>query len=145
MASIFHPSHPLYVVRPIRGHEIPWMLRTNIWTGVLGALFANFMTTGVFFTAYCLSMGMDERTFGLLATLSSPMVLVTLLARSVERHFGHRKYPFFVLGMSARLLLAPMLLGFIMRVPPWAIVAMIVGYGALANLSAPLWCDVSAG
>ena len=139
MWSIFHPKHPVYRVRPIAPSELPGILRRNIWTGVLGALAINFLTGGVFFTAYCLNMGMNDKWFGLLYTLTAPMVVFTMLAGVLEERFGHRKYPFFILALASRLALGPMLLGAILAVPPWAVVAMVVAFAALSNLSTPLW------
>jgi MFS family permease len=97
------------------------------------------MLMGPFFTGYGLNMGMTEELFGLLATLRAPMVLVSLLASSVEQRCGHRKYPWFILSLASRLVLAPLLLGFLVTVPPAAIVAIAVASALLGSVGGPLW------
>ena len=139
MQTIFHPRHPVYTVRPISPRELPWMLRRNIWTGVLGAVAMGFLVGGPFFIAYCRNMGMTDEMFGWLTTLSTLMVLGSILAGALEEYFGHRKYPFFILAMASRVVLAPMLLGLFLTVPPWTIIAMVVASTALSQLSSPLW------
>ncbi|MDP6438368.1 MAG: MFS transporter [Candidatus Brocadiia bacterium] len=139
MPTIFHPKHPAYTVRPISPRELPWMLRRNIWTGVLGAVAMGFLVGGPFFIAYCRNMGMTDEMFGWLTMLSTLMVLGSILAGALEEYFGHRKYPFFILAMASRIVLAPMLLGLFLTVSPGTIIAMVVASTALSQLSSPLW------
>lgn len=139
MASTLHPDHPLYEVRPVRGEEIPWMLKRNIWTGVLGSLSVTFLTNGVFFTAFCQQMGMRHYQFGILATLVSLTLPLSLFSAAIEEWFGQRKYPWFVLCMASRFLLAPLLLGYFVRFNPWIIVALVVGMMSISRLISPLW------
>lgn len=139
MASALHPDHPLYQVRPVRDDEIPWMLQRNIWTGVLGSLSVTFLTNGVFFTAFCQQLGMKHYQFGILSTLVSLTLPLSLFSAAIEEKFGQRKYPWFVLAMLSRLLLLPMLLGYFTNISPWVIVGAVVGMMSMSRLIAPLW------
>ena len=95
MATALHRSSSIYDVREIRPEEIPWMLRRNIWTGVLGSMSMTLMTSGMFFTVYCQRMGMQTYQFGVLSTLAYLMLPISLFSGCVEERFGQRKYPWF--------------------------------------------------
>ncbi|MBS3762651.1 MAG: MFS transporter, partial [Planctomycetes bacterium] len=139
MASALHPSHPVYKVRRVGEKEIPWMLRRNIWTGVLGSVSVTFMTTGVFFTAYCHQMGMEAYQFGLLSTIVAFLMPISLFSASVEEKFGQRKYPWFILALGSRLLLLPLLFGFLVPISPWIIMVLVGTLMGIGYLISPLW------
>jgi MFS family permease len=115
------------------------MLHRNIWTGVLGSVSMTFMTGGVFFTLYCQRMGMETYQFGVISTLTSMVMPLFLLSSALEVWFGQRKYPWFVLAMVSRLMLAPLILGLFMPVSPWFIVGLMVVVVAIGTLISPLW------
>ncbi len=139
MASTLHPDHPLYEVREIEGHEVGWMLRRNIWTGVLGSLAITFLTKGVFFTAFCQQMGMQHYQFGILATLVSLTMPLSLFSSAIEEWFGQRKYPWFIFCMVSRFCLIPLVFGVFVNFNPWLIVGLVVTMMSMTRLIAPLW------
>jgi len=139
MRTAPHRSNSVYDVREIRPEEIPWMLRRNIWTGMLGSTSMTLITGGVFFTVYCQRMGMQNYQFGVLSTLAYLMLPLSLFSASVEERFGQRKYPWFMLAMVSRLMLLPLALGMFMRINPWVIVALMVGVVSISRLITPLW------
>ena len=145
MPSILSPKHPQYEPRQIQGREIDWMLRRNIWTGVLGSLSVSFMTGGVFFTVYCQRMGMQTYQFGALSTLVYLMFPLVLFSAAIEEHFGRRKYPWVILAMLSRAVLVPLALGLFMRLNPWLIMALVVASVAFSNLGSPLWVSWTWG
>jgi len=139
MSTSFHPDHPVFQVRKIKPEEVPWMLRRNIWTGVLGSTSVTLVTGGVLFTAYAQQEGMQDYQFGVLSTLVSFSALLMLLSPAIETRFGRRKYPWFMLAMFSRLMPLPLLLGFFWHVSPWVIIACVMLQVAASSLGAPLW------
>jgi len=139
MPSVFSLKHPDYRPRQIQGHELPWMMRRNIWTGVLGALFFTYMGWGIYFTAFCREMGMEKYQFGILRALISLTAPLMLFASAIEERYGQGKYPWFILASLSRACFAPFLIGFLVPLSPWLIIVLCVLAMALGRLAAPMW------
>ena len=137
--ALIDPNHADYRPRQLRAEEIPWMLHRNIWTGVLGELFYIYLTSGIYFTAFCQAMGMQDYQFGVLGALVALSTALMLFASLIEVKFGGRKYPWFVLSGISRACFFPFVLGFFVPLNPWLIIALYVFGMALARLGEPLW------
>jgi len=139
MPSVFNRAHPDYTVREIRREELPWMMRRNIWTGVLGSLFYTYMGSGIYFTAFSREMGMERYQFGILSALIALAAPLMLLSSAIEERCGQRKYPWFVLASASRACFAPFLMAFLVPLRPWHIITLCVLATALANMAGPIW------
>jgi len=133
------PNHWDFKPREVKREEIPWMLRRQVWTGVLGSLFAIYMGSGIYFTMFCREMGMEPYQFGILSALVALMAPLMLFSASIEEWFGARKYPWFVLATASRACFAPFLLGAFLKLNPWMIIALCVLATAFSYLAAPIW------
>ncbi len=141
--SLLTSKHKSFTTRRhIQESEIPWITRRHIWTGAMGMVCINiFMPTGLYFTYFALRY-MSKAHIGILSSVVSMAVVFQLLSSLIERRYGGRKYPWFVLVGVSRLTLLPFLLfpgTTESALAPILIVLISFSSAAFVNLALPLW------
>ena len=136
----FKTEDDVFRTRLIQRHELPWIRRRHIWTGILGNIYGTFLgPAGIYFTFFCLSMGMTKYQIGIMSSLISISVISQLFSWIFEDKWGNRKYPWYLFSIISRLCFLPIIFSFWIPLGPISVVVLCVISAIFGNLSVPPW------